>query len=180
LPEILPSVRKLLSAGVRPGRLLTELNRIAAQSLPYDRFITAAALELDAEVCTLTMANAGHVPALTRSEKTVRIVGRASGPPLGIAPNAGYFEECVPFKHGDTVVLMTDGVLEAVESDLCEMHTLQTLLATAPLGAAGVHRWISEVVDRCLQGRRADDVTLLCIDADDVELMSLPNLRRAS
>src|SRR5512143_2987855 len=50
LPEILPKVRELLRLGVEPARLLSALNEAAARTLPIDRFITAAALELDSEL----------------------------------------------------------------------------------------------------------------------------------
>ena len=46
LPDVLPRLRHLVRNGVRPGRLLTELNRTVVRALPEDRFITAAALVL--------------------------------------------------------------------------------------------------------------------------------------
>jgi serine phosphatase RsbU (regulator of sigma subunit) len=168
LPDVLPRLRQLARAGARPGRLLTELNRTAVRVVPVDRFITAAALLLDSRVCTLTVANAGHVPVLIRSaQSNVRIVGCASGPPLGVVPNAAYFEDCVPFRSGDVAVLMTDGVLETLETDLGCMSTLKRLLAAAPDGAGAIQRWLLTALDRRFRRDRPDDVTLLSVEACD-------------
>jgi serine phosphatase RsbU (regulator of sigma subunit) len=180
LPDVLPRLRQLARAGVRPGRLLTELNRTVARAIPEDRFITAAALVLDSRVCTLTVANAGHVPVLIRSARSnVRIVGCASGPPLGVVANAAYFEDCVPFRMGDVAVLMTDGVLETVETELTSMRTLKRLLASAPDGADGIHRWLLTALDRRFRSDRPDDVTLLCVEAREPYFEVLSNLKWA-
>lgn len=181
LPEILPKARKLMHAGTRPGRILSELNRRARLVLPVDRFITAVALELDARVCTLTIANAGHVPAFTRSAGClVQVVGHASGPPLGVVDGAVFREDCIPFRRGDSVVLMTDGVLEPLERDLCRMRTMKALLSTAPDGAGEISRWFLTALDRSWKGGRPDDTTLLCIEAIAAAAQAAPNLRWAS
>ena len=181
LPDLLPRVRDLLRSDARPARVIGELNRCAARALPIDRFVTAAALELDLDLCTLSMANAGHVPAVVRSARAnVRVVGRASGPPLGVAQNAAYFEECVPLGVGDTVVLMTDGVLEAVETDLCRMPTLIELVAAAPAGPRAINERILNALGRRGLGQSLDDVTLLCLEAGPSARGNAAYLRHAS
>jgi phosphoserine phosphatase RsbU/P len=165
LPGILPRARHLASSDVNPAHLLLALNRTAAAVLPIDRFVTAAALEFDRELCTLTMANAGHVPALARSARgNVRVIGRVSGPPLGVLAEPAFEEECVPFRDGDTVVLMTDGVLEAMETDLLEMRRLRELIAHSPAHARGLNHSILAALDRRSKGRRTDDVTLVTVE----------------
>jgi Stage II sporulation protein E (SpoIIE) len=62
-------------------------------------------------------------------------------------------------------VLMTDGMLEAVETDLLNMTTLMRLLADASGGAAAVHRLFLRRCDECNRGKRADDMTLLALEA---------------
>lgn len=180
LPELLPRARELIRSEARPSRILTELNWNAARILPIDRFVTAAALELDADLCTLRIANAGHVPAIVRSARShVKVLGRASGPPLGVAANAAYREECFPLGLGDTVVVMTDGVLEGVETDLLSMSRLLELIAAAPAGARGVSDYILARLDRRRDSRR-DDVTLLCVEAKVATAGQAAHLRRAS
>ncbi len=181
LTAVLPKLAELFHRGARPGRLLDELNAFAAQVLPIDRFVTATALELDAEHHLLTVANAGHVPALMRTRGgDVRRVGRASGPPLGVAANACYFEETALLQRGDIVVLMTDGVLEAVETDLCTMSAFQRLLLRAPQGADAVEDWLLEAFDRSPSSMRLDDATLLVIEVTEACQAIAPWVEQAS
>ncbi|MBK8996572.1 MAG: serine/threonine-protein phosphatase [Myxococcales bacterium] len=181
LPGIVPRARQLAASSASPAHLLTELNRTAAAALPIDRFVTAAALELDRELCTLTVSNAGHVPGLARSAfSNVRVLGRVAGPPLGVVANATFTEEVFPFRDGDSVVLMTDGVLEAIESDLLGMDKLRALVAHAPAHARGLNHAILAALDRRLRGRRLDDVTLVTVEMTRAAHGRSTHLERAS
>ena len=163
--RIQPHVYALAHLMNDPSELLTALNRVAAGLVPQDRFITAAALELDGEHGGLSIANAGHVPAMIRRKSggTI-IVGRASGPPLGMLRRARY--ECArnALAVSDVTVLMTDGVLEAIEDDLTTMRTLAGLLAEAPDGADAINHSIYSIVDRRRDQTKSDDRTLLSIE----------------
>jgi serine phosphatase RsbU (regulator of sigma subunit) len=163
--RIQPHVYTLAHLVNDPGDLLAALNRVAGGIVPQDRFITAAALELDGRRGELMIANAGHVPPMIRrrSGGTI-VVGRASGPPLGMLKNARYARVHDRLSIGDIAVLMTDGVLEAIESDLTTMRTLAGLLAEAPEGAAAVNRSIFSFVDRQCGERKLDDRTVLSIE----------------
>jgi serine phosphatase RsbU (regulator of sigma subunit) len=167
LSTILPKVRQLALSKTSPADLLTELNRTVSTRLTADRFVTAAAFELDIWAGRLTVANAAHVPAMVRTARgrSVAIVGRPSGMPLGIAAGTRYREESHELNRGDLVVLMTDGVLEAIEADLLNMTTLTTLLARASGGAAAAHRILLRKCDECTRGKRADDMTLVALEA---------------
>jgi serine phosphatase RsbU (regulator of sigma subunit) len=131
-----------------------------------DRFVTGAAFELDLRAGTFTVANAAHVPAIVRRARSryVSVVGRPSGAPLGIAKSATYVTERHELGRGDVIVLMTDGVLEAVESDLVTMSALKRLLAEASGGAREVHRILLRKFEECTKGGRADDMTLLVLE----------------
>jgi phosphoserine phosphatase RsbU/P len=181
LPNVLPRVRELSKAGKSPRELLVELNRLACRALPLDRFVTAVAAEIDGALCTLSVANAGHVPLLLRSASGhVRVVGRASGPPLGIREHCRYAEERTPVEHGETIVMMTDGLLEAVEPDLLGMSTVLALLANAPRGARAVERWFLSAVDRAPVPRVRDDITVVCLEVANAVSGVTSELKRAS
>jgi serine phosphatase RsbU (regulator of sigma subunit) len=167
LSRILPRVHELALSGASPAELLAELNRTVATELPTDRFVTAAAFDFDIGARLLTVANAAHVPAMVRRarDRHVSIVGRASGMPLGILERMTYLEEHYELNRGDVIVLMTDGVLEAVESDLLSMSTLTRFLAEASDGAADVHRLLLRKFEECTRGKRADDMTLVALEA---------------
>jgi serine phosphatase RsbU (regulator of sigma subunit) len=164
LHHLLPAVRELARFGAGPGWLLWELNRRLEGRLPVDRFVTAAALEIDLRAGRILVANAGHVPALVRqAEHGVQVIGRASGPPLGMQHQAEYREERCAFRAGDVLVCMTDGVFEAVESDLMSMHTLRHVLAGAGQGSCAVQRAVLGCLGPVLAGN--DDMTLVSLEA---------------
>jgi serine phosphatase RsbU (regulator of sigma subunit) len=175
LPSVLERLSGLTDRMVSPLELLGELNRRLVAELPADRFVTGAALEVDAHHGTLTVANAGHVPALVRrASGRVTVVGRASGPPLGVFADSRYVEERCRLGRGDIVVLMTDGVLEAVESDLANMPFLTSMLAEASGGMGDVHRsLLAHLASH--QTERSDDMTLLSL-----ELLADPGRCRTS
>jgi serine phosphatase RsbU (regulator of sigma subunit) len=156
LPCIVPSIRTLLHSEAPPSRLLTEVNRLAARNLPLDRFVTAAAFELDLRNSKLTASSAGHVPALVRrASGEVVVVGRGSGPPLGIVADCSYADEYHHLGPGDVVVFMTD---------VLAMVTLRKLLARGPAGRGALHRSLVRLLDGCSSARNADDMTLVSLE----------------
>jgi serine phosphatase RsbU (regulator of sigma subunit) len=181
LSLVLPKIRELALSRALPAALLFELNRIVGATLPADRFVTAAAFEFDLRHGTLTVANAAHVPALIRARRggDVSIVGQASGTPLGVWPDTVYADERSELYEGDLIVLMTDGVLEALEPDLVAMSTLKRLLAdtfdtpdvspasrpNASNPAHTVHEALLRKFDDCTAGGRPDDMTLMVLQA---------------
>lgn len=174
LEEAAGGVDEAAGAFERPGFLLSYLNRGLAGELSSDRFVTLAAIEIDAQARTLTVANAGHVPAfLRRASGEVQIVGHASGPPLGILDEATYFDETYRIDSGDVLLLMTDGVLEAVETDLTDMPTLAALVGQGFGSSGAVHgRLLAQLAAR-LEQRVPDDMTLLSFEL-------LPEVRKAT
>jgi sigma-B regulation protein RsbU (phosphoserine phosphatase) len=103
----------------RPGAFLTHLNRTLSgrYSRQAGAFVTAFYAVLDPTKNSLTYATAGHVPPrLVRGgDGALVLLNRAQRLPLGVAPaDADYPEQAVEFTPGDQVVLLTDGVTEAV------------------------------------------------------------------
>lgn len=183
LPSVLPRLSALSGSIPGPSQLLQALNRHIAREIPSDRFVTGAAFDFDAEAGRLTVANAGHVPAILRSASgKVSVIGHASGPPLGVFPDSSYTEQHYRIGKHDVIVFMTDGVLEVVESDLARMPRLTSLVADAPAGGSGVHRFLMDDLNGHISRERADDMTLLSLEvlqagpgsttAPDLERMS--------
>src|SRR5262249_416348 len=93
------------------------LNQLVLE-LPTERFVTLIAGLLDPSSHRLTLVSAGHIPALRyqQASGTVQEVGREeTGLPLGIA-EARYTAVTVEFQPGDCVVLITDGITEAMNA----------------------------------------------------------------
>jgi sigma-B regulation protein RsbU (phosphoserine phosphatase) len=82
-----------------------------------ERFATAFLAVLDSASGRVRYANAGHNPALL-----VRAAGEverlaATGLPLGLLPEARYAAGEVTLGVGDLLVVYTDGIVEAANSD---------------------------------------------------------------
>jgi phosphoserine phosphatase RsbU/P len=90
-----------------PATVLARLNRGLSESL-QGGFVTCLALRIAADGEAI-LANAGHLaPYVNGSEFELE-----PGLPLGIAAGTEYAETILRLKAGDTLTLMTDGVVEA-------------------------------------------------------------------
>lgn len=122
-------IRALLE-GVRgiaddPGRLLGEMNReliaiLGQASIPL--FLSAFYAVIDTTTGTLSFANAGHPRPflLRRGEGVVEelTTGASPGPPLGVRDHAQYAVSTAKLTTGDRVVFFTDGLFDAIGTDL--------------------------------------------------------------
>ncbi len=162
---LLPDMLRLAAPGMGPGRFLGTFNRRVAAEFPIDRFVTAASVEIDPALRQVTIANAGHVPVLLRrANGVVTLIGRTSAPALGLLDHCIYPEERHQLAPGDVLVFMTDGILEAIESDLVGMPTLRSVLAHAPAGSRAVHECILERLRACCMKGPLDDRTLVSVE----------------
>jgi serine phosphatase RsbU (regulator of sigma subunit) len=158
--------RRLAQMTDSPQELLTQLNHSMVEQSPDDTFVTAACLRLHGCERTLRCANAGHLlPLLRRKAGQVAPIGRASGPPLGMLPWQAYVDQEFEIDDGDIVLLMTDGVAEALQSegDPFGVTALRGLVAAAPHDVDAINSAIMAAVDT-RGARRADDVTLLALE----------------
>ncbi len=105
----------------RPGEFLTYINAHLTRryTRPTGSFMTAFYAVFDPTNGTLSYASAGHnPPRLLRCADGFKLaLNRAQKLPLGIKPDEVYLEQTLPLLPGDQVVLFTDGVIEAVNTD---------------------------------------------------------------
>ncbi len=104
-----------------PAEVLDELNALFYENVERGTFISMLYTVLDTSAGSMTIARAGHNPALLRERS--RGASRfllSSGLALGLAPGeqfkAAIEEETLPFCPGDVLVLYTDGFTEAMNS----------------------------------------------------------------
>jgi phosphoserine phosphatase RsbU/P len=102
------ALRTLADENLSPGVLLARLNRqmLTAQE---SGFITCLCVRMSLEG-SLTMANAGHLSPYRRGEE----IELDSGLPLGLTADAEYAETLLQLAPGDTLTLLSDGVVEAM------------------------------------------------------------------
>ncbi|WP_419927545.1 PP2C family protein-serine/threonine phosphatase [Candidatus Poriferisocius sp.] len=105
--------------GVRePQMVLTEVNNQLQQDNPTFMFVTLIYALFNPETGLLTYSIAGHdPPMLIRADGSVTELPLTKGIALGIAADVVYTQESVTLEQGDTVVLFTDGVTEAMNAD---------------------------------------------------------------
>ena len=105
----------------RPGEFLTYMNAHLTRryTRPTGSFMTAFYAVFDPINGTLSYASAGHnPPRLLRCADGFKLaLNRAQKLPLGIKPDEVYLEQTLPLLPGDQVVLFTDGMIEAVNTE---------------------------------------------------------------
>jgi sigma-B regulation protein RsbU (phosphoserine phosphatase) len=119
--------------GLPPDEICAKLSRLLYRRTPPEKYATAvvAALGLDSGV--LRYANAGHNPPLVvRAGGAVEELA-ATGVPIALLPAAGYEAAEIRLAPGDSLILYTDGIVEANDpdgeeygnerlADLCRRH----------------------------------------------------------
>jgi phosphoserine phosphatase RsbU/P len=98
------------------GAILTASNRVLADDIGVERFITMLLISLDTRSRTLHYANAGHPSGFVLDASgAIKAELRRTGVPLGIKPDTQYQNgQAVQLDAGDLVLLLTDGIDEAV------------------------------------------------------------------
>jgi serine phosphatase RsbU (regulator of sigma subunit) len=171
MSRISSEIRRLVcGTQLAPREILTHLNESFSALGVDDSFVTAACVKLDKSTRRLTVANAGHVlPLVRRASGAVMPLGRASGPPVGMLPAQSYADDVFPLDVGDIVLLMTDGVLDALhrDDDQLGLWSVIDLLAKAPRDLDEINRRIVALVQQRTGGNRPDDLTLLSLEVND-------------
>jgi serine phosphatase RsbU (regulator of sigma subunit) len=150
---------------VEPSRVLAAVNTAVFERNQPDIFVTAVYLVLDVRNNQMVMANAGHLPPFIRraSGATERVEG-GTGTAIGIFEDAEYEQAVVQLAPGDTMVLCSDGVLEAtdIRGEQFGFEGLERSLASGDTRAAAIaerlHGHLREHVGDAAQ---YDDITLL-------------------
>lgn len=150
-----------------PAAAVSRLNRVFCDRSWEGRFVTFVLSVLDPVRHQVTVVNAGHLPPLLRQhDGTVLAVAEEETKyPLGVDGNVDYTPITLPIAPGDSMVLYTDGITEAMNSreELYGRARLSTKVShrAASVRALGVN--ILEHVKEFV-GKRAqsDDMCLTC------------------
>ena len=114
-----------------PAGALTYANRYFFSRRPRRHFLTVFAALYRPDLGSLTYCSAGHHPALLRRGNEVFSVGEDGDIPLGVDRGAQFRNQRFAVQPGDTLLLCTDGVLEALNphGEAFGLPRLQSLLA---------------------------------------------------
>ncbi|HKO62597.1 MAG TPA: SpoIIE family protein phosphatase [Pyrinomonadaceae bacterium] len=146
---------------------ITAVNKYLAENIPPNRFVTLFFAELDPESGALSFLNAGHNPPLiVHSAGTVEQLS-SGGLPLGIKADAEYREGRTHLKHGDVLVIYSDGVTEAASpsgEEFGPTRLYEVVSRNVDASAAGIRDRIESALTKFSQGTQAaDDITLVIV-----------------
>ena len=167
MAKLSAETRYCLASEPTPAQAVGRLNRAFCQDVWEDRFVTMVIAVLEPARHEVTIVNAGHLPPLLRrGPGAVEAVGEAEAKlPLGVDREVDYAQSVLSLAPGDSLVLYTDGITEAmnVQDELYGPQRLLSLLCsdvdhTGPLG-----RSILDDVKRFVGTRsQSDDMCLTC------------------
>jgi phosphoserine phosphatase RsbU/P len=160
------SLRTIAGNNAPLADLVHGVNQYAcAHSLDGMRFTTAVVGEYDLASRSLTYVNAGHnAPILRRVDGRLEKL-EAGGLPFGIDADASFQIATVQFQPGDTLILYTDGVVEAFNANLEEYGNERWLAAIRNLPDVNADKTLQGLmsgVDQFVGAtRQSDDITCM-------------------
>jgi sigma-B regulation protein RsbU (phosphoserine phosphatase) len=149
-----------------PDELLRRLNDELAAQNPSGMFVTMQCLLFDLAQQRVSCAGAGHHRlALLSPGSPPRLACASTGMPAGLMLNNPVQRETLPFSAGDTFVLFSDGVSEAMKSEddfYGEDRLLSALAAVSGTAPSDVVTHVMRDVRAFTAGaRQSDDITIL-------------------
>ena len=162
------SLHTLAFEGLPLTQLAERLNHYAcAHSLDGRRFTTAVIGEYDPSTRRLVYVNAGHNSPVVRRTNggTERL--ESGGLPFGILRETTFVAASVDLQPGDTLVLFTDGVVEAFNSsgeEFTDARWLHLIRDLPNLPAQATMQYLMQQVGQFVGAtRQSDDITCLVL-----------------
>jgi serine phosphatase RsbU (regulator of sigma subunit)/pSer/pThr/pTyr-binding forkhead associated (FHA) protein len=150
-----------------PAAAVARLNRVFCDRSWEGRFVTFVLSVLDPVRHEVTVVNAGHLPPLLRRyDGTVESVAEEETKyPLGVDSDVEYCPITLPIAPGDSLVLYTDGITEAMNGRQ-ELYGRSRLSAKVGNRADSVRALGQNILENVKEfvGKRAqsDDMCLTC------------------
>jgi sigma-B regulation protein RsbU (phosphoserine phosphatase) len=143
-----------------PSEILAMINRTLRRVLPETAYFTAIYARLNREFNTLTVASAGHPPAvLVPANGGPARVLHQEGDVVGIFPDPIFSVLEMRVQPGDRIYLCTDGLIELTNSrseGIARLEEACGATAHMPLAEA-----LPAIVDRLCDGWELDDDIIL-------------------
>ncbi|MCA1942330.1 MAG: SpoIIE family protein phosphatase [Yonghaparkia sp.] len=162
---IAATVRAVLRSAARFGDVAGAVEAAsAALTVDLDNagvFVTAFHARLDMDSGLLSYVDAGHGLSIVAHADGTSERLRSTSPPLGVDYETDWKVQTVQLDPGDTLIVVSDGVLDLYDGTLGSLDNLVTLalLAQDP--------WeIIDAIRARARGTSADDVTVLIVRRD--------------
>jgi len=151
-----------------PQHLLSLLNVELCRNNDSCMFVSLLCGMLDTTTGELVMASAGHEPPVLCDTDGVRLVELDTGAALGLDDEARYPPRTLRLRPGQTLLLYTDGITEATDTDqqLFGTERMLACLGQSPSASASdLAAGLLAEVDRFAEGAgQADDITVLALN----------------
>lgn len=151
-----------------PGAVLQEVNSLLHADNDAMMFVTLFYGVFDSGSGTLVYANGGHnAPLLVHADGRSELLPLTGGIAAGVVPDLYYRSSTVSLYPGDTVVLYTDGVTEAM-NPRDEEFGVEGLLRVFAAGPHSDARQANAAIFRAVSGfaegiPQSDDITCLTL-----------------
>jgi serine phosphatase RsbU (regulator of sigma subunit)/anti-sigma regulatory factor (Ser/Thr protein kinase) len=151
---------------IEPGVVLERVNELLCPDMPAKMFVTCLYGVLDPGTGHLRFANAGHdLPYVKTADGVVEL--RARGMPLGLMPGMVYEEKETVLAPGESVLLHSDGIVEAHDPDrgMFGFPRLKETVAHTVGGQALIDCVIAELDAFTGPGaEQEDDITMVTLE----------------
>jgi sigma-B regulation protein RsbU (phosphoserine phosphatase) len=151
-----------------PDEVLRRVNEELTASNPRGMFVTLCCAVFDVPTGRVTCASAGHLAGIhLGAARSPSSVFSSSGPVLGLMPGAQFSSETLFFERGETLVLFSDGVTEALDpaEDLFGDTRLLEQLAREPgrTAAETVASIVGAVLRHAAGAPQSDDIAIVAV-----------------
>ena len=151
-----------------PSVVLQEVNSLLHEDNETQMFVTVLYAVYRPETGEFTYASGGHdAPLLVHSDGSSELLPLTGGIALGIIPGLEYEQNTITLDKGETLVLYTDGVTEAMNSE-GEQFGIERLrevfVGSVPANSDEAASMILEAVNDFAGGAaQSDDITCLTL-----------------
>ena len=154
--------------GVKPSECITYINSLLAEESASNMFVTVFYGIYDIKTGDVTYTNAGHNPPyVAKADGSIVKLPLSENIIAGFLKDYQFTEETLQLQHGDTLLLYTDGVTEAVDPDYNEYgeERLEALLKNTPQTDCQqlIDAVKADVKVFANGAEQSDDITLLAI-----------------
>jgi sigma-B regulation protein RsbU (phosphoserine phosphatase) len=169
MASIRASLRAHAGVGVDPDQTLARVNFQMHTDTLVHEFATLVYCVFSADGRMLTYSNAGHPPPLLlRGERFIEL--EAGGLAIGVEPEERFEQESVRLESGDTLIMVTDGVMEAMDyhgAVFGRERLLAAIWRYRDLDAASLARQVLWEVRRFAGlADQSDDITVVVVKAN--------------
>lgn len=178
--------RTLLKAmaleGLGPARTVQRLNELLSSENEEMMFVTLFYAELDPVERRLTYANCGHnEPILATSNTRAKPLATTDGMALAVFDGLTFEESAIDIEPGDRLVMFTDGVTEAFDSEdrmFSDERLISLVDSLAEPDASVMLADILSAVDQFSgDAPQSDDITIIVLSAVDPSMAAAASER---